>query len=184
MSLETAIQENTAAIRELIAAIAKGMPVAASTVAAVVGETKNSDKPKAETGKKPVATTASSQPGAKPQLEVPKDDAQDGDTTDGDSLQVGGKVITIRAEELAGIKDAKAADGQAHKEYHFAKFAVLALSKHKGRPMVEALLSRFGVQKGPDLKPEQFAEFIKDVDRILTGEYDPEKAEAAEESLA
>lgn len=38
MSLEATIQENTAAIRELIAAIAKGLPVTGAQVAAVVAE--------------------------------------------------------------------------------------------------------------------------------------------------
>jgi hypothetical protein len=40
MSLEIAIQENTAAIRELIAAISNGIPTTAQQVAAVVEEVK------------------------------------------------------------------------------------------------------------------------------------------------
>lgn len=184
MSLEVAIQENTAALRELIAAISKGVPVAASTVAAVVNENKNAEKPKADAKKQTGSQSTGATSGTQTSTAQSDTGAAGGDDADDGAFKVGGEVIEIRAAELDGITDAKPSDDQKHKEYHFAKFAVLALSKHKGRPMVEALLSRFGVQKGPDLKPEQYARFIKDVDRVLVGEYDPHDAEATEESLA
>lgn len=64
MSLEQAIQENTAAINRLIAAITNGIPTTAQQVAAVVEEAKVEEKPakkgkaeKAETPKQEVAAT-------------------------------------------------------------------------------------------------------------------------------
>lgn len=55
MSLEIAIQENTSAIRELIAAIANGIPTTNAQVAAVVAETPT--KAKAPTKAKEPETT-------------------------------------------------------------------------------------------------------------------------------
>lgn len=49
MSLEAAVQENTAALRDLIAALANGLPTSAAQVAAVVKEAKPEPKAKAET---------------------------------------------------------------------------------------------------------------------------------------
>lgn len=64
MSLEQALIDNTAAIRELIAAISNGVPTTAQQVAAVVEEAKVEEKPvkkgkpeKAETPKQEVAAT-------------------------------------------------------------------------------------------------------------------------------
>lgn len=64
MSLEQAIQANTAALRDLIAAIANGIPTTAQQVAAVVEEAKVEEKPakkgkpeKTETPKQEVAAT-------------------------------------------------------------------------------------------------------------------------------
>lgn len=45
--------------------------------------------------------------------------------------------------------------------YDQVKDAILALSKAKGRDAVVKLLTQFGAAKGPDLKPEQYAEFHK-----------------------
>lgn len=53
MSLEIAIQENTAAIRALIAAISNGIPTTAQQVAAVVEEVKAEAPAKAEKKIKP-----------------------------------------------------------------------------------------------------------------------------------
>lgn len=65
MSLEIAIQENTKAIRELIAAISNGIPTTAAQVAAVVQEAQVEEKPaktekkaKAEKAETPKAETA------------------------------------------------------------------------------------------------------------------------------
>lgn len=64
MSLEQAIQANTAALRDLIAAIANGIPTTAQQVAAVVEEAKVEEKPakkgkpeKTEAPKQEVAAT-------------------------------------------------------------------------------------------------------------------------------
>jgi len=57
--------------------------------------------------------------------------------------------------------------------YDDVKAQILAMAKDKGREITGALLSRYGVTKGPDLKPEQYADFMADVARVLAGEYDP-----------
>jgi len=150
MSLEIAIQENTAALRELIAAISKGLPVAASTVAEVAAKSAEvtAKTEKAAEVKKPAAQTASSQPGAQPQSEGQKAAAQE-------------------------------SPAAADVTYDDVKAAVIELSKEKGREMTVALLSRHGVAKAPDLQPEQYAAVVGDVKKVLAGELNPEAAEIA-----
>lgn len=165
MSLEIALQENTAAIKELIAKLtAEGLShrAAVGTImhqaaeeattkpheaegvhAASAPHTKvNTGKPEA---KKPAAETASSPSGATPPTTEKKADAPTGDRP----------------------------------TYDQVKDKLLALSKEKGREPTVALLSRFGAARGPDLKPDQYAKFIADVDAIFAGTYDPDMAELA-----
>lgn len=128
--LEEAIKENTAAIRELIAAIAKGVPTTAAQVAAVVAEA-----PKTEKAEKVVTKTET----------VPVE------------------------QDLAASKNAKQAEealnGHANADtkgvsYDDVKAVIIKVSGAKSRDDVVALLGKFGVAKGPDLKPAQYAEFV------------------------
>ncbi|OZI58725.1 hypothetical protein [Bordetella genomosp. 1] len=41
------------------------------------------------------------------------------------------------------------------------------------RDKVVALLQRYGAKTGKDLKADQYASFVADADRVLSGEYDP-----------
>lgn len=111
MSLEIAIQENTSALRELIAAISKGIPTTSTQLAAVIAEAPVKVE---ETGKakEPEVTAAS-------------------------------------APVTATIVD-----------YEAVKKATLELSKAKGREATVAVLKRFGAEKAPDLKPEQYADYV------------------------
>lgn len=60
---------------------------------------------------------------------------------------------------------------------------ILAFAKMpEGRDKLTALLARFGVAKGPDLKDDQHAQFDADIDRAMAGEWDPRDAEANEEA--
>lgn len=72
--------------------------------------------------------------------------------------------------------ETKQAEQQAP-TYDDVKAKVLTLSKDKGRDQVVAILQRYGVAKAPDLKPEQYADIIADIDAIIAGTYDPEAAE-------
>lgn len=149
MSLEIALQENTAAIKELIAKLtAEGMTqrAAVGTVMHQVAQeatSKPEEVKKEAPAKKPAAETASSPSGATPPTTEKKADAPAGNQP----------------------------------TYDQVKDKLLALSKEKGREPTVALLSRFGVARGPDLKPDQYAKFIADVDAIFAGTYDPEAAE-------
>jgi hypothetical protein len=46
----------------------------------------------------------------------------------------------------------------------------IAAAAAKDRTATVALLTKFGVKKGPELKPEQFAEFGVEVDKLLAAE--------------
>lgn len=75
--------------------------------------------------------------------------------------------------------DPKANSGASLIDYAAViKPKILELAKMpEGRDKLTALLQRFGVTKGPDLKPEQHVEFDETIDRVIAGEYDPRDAE-------
>lgn len=131
MTLEAAIQENTSAIRELIAAISKGVPTTTAQVAAVVAEAPKTDK-------SAKAVTEPEAP-AKPETAAP-------------------------ATSQAASDSAPAASAPTYEE---VKHAIVKLSGSKGRDAVVSLLSEFGAGKGPDLKPEQFADFIAKATQLV-----------------
>ncbi|BCB27034.1 hypothetical protein SKTS_19200 [Sulfurimicrobium lacus] len=67
MSLETVIQENTNALRDLIAAIANGIPTTSAQVAAVATQAAEKVEAKAEKKSAQAEKPASSESGATPQ---------------------------------------------------------------------------------------------------------------------
>lgn len=144
MSLEAAIQENTAALNNLIAALAAGAAISTAVATSTIAKS----EPKTE-AKKPDAQTASSALGAKQELAAQKGAVQE------------------------------TADKQPAVDYEQVKAAILRLSKEKGREPTVALLQRHGVTKGPDLKAEQYAQVVADIDAIFAGTYNPEAAEVA-----
>lgn len=117
MSLEVALQENTAAIHKLIVALANApLPI---------GQT----DPAVKTNK-PAAAKESAPKAAQPEAPMQAQPAPE----------------TKPAAAEATVEDARK--------------AVLALSKTKGRDAAVAVLTTFGADKVPALKPEQFAEFV------------------------
>ena len=141
MSLEATIAENTAALRDLIAAIGKGIPTTHAQVAAVVAEA----KPEA-TAKKPdgAAQTAETKPTA---------------------TSAAAEQAAREAAAAAAAQATEALNGHADKPadaptYQDAANAINALAKAKGRAAAVAVLAAFGAAKLPDVKPEQFADVI------------------------
>lgn len=133
MSLEIAIQENTAAIRELIKAISNGVPTTAQQVAAVVKEaTEVKAEAPAKTEKKAKAEKTESAKVDTAATQEPKADA------------------------------APAADDAPEVTYQDAANAITALSKTKGRDAAVALLKKYGASKLPEVKPEDFAAIVAD----------------------
>lgn len=146
MSLEATIQENTNAIRELIAALSRGVPVAASTVAAVVEQAKTeptADAAKADTKAK--KTEVKTEKAA----EAPKAEESKPETL----------------TQMTATEAVKALDGRANRPddaptYQATADAVTKLARTKGREAAVAVLTKFGAAKLPDVKPEQFAAVI------------------------
>ena len=138
MSLEATIAENTAAIRELIAAIANGIPTTAAQVAAVAAEA-----PKKEKGKATVPANGASSTSAET------------------------SPATGAAAQTPAAESAPTAPAAASVTYDEVKAAILKLSQAKGREQVVAALTEFGVAKGPELKPEQFAGFIAKANELV-----------------
>lgn len=111
MSLEATIAENTSAIRELIAALAHGVPTTSAQLQKVAEQAKTESTP--ESSPSPAADVAQ-----------------------------------------------EPAAAQAVPTYPDVVAAINKLGGAKGRDSVIDLLKTFGATKGPDLKPEQFADFI------------------------
>lgn len=133
MSLEAALQENTAVMRELIARLTAvpGAPLVAT--------------PEGDKGPKPDAKTAGTSRTAEA-VNKPAADAL-------------AKKDAATAQELTG--DAAPAGGDTT-TYEDVKRAILEVSKAKGRDAAIKVLAQFGATKGPDLqsKPETFGPFV------------------------
>lgn len=149
MSLEQAITDHAAALRELAAAIRATAGAAHDSTAAAADKVITDAKASAATKQQVTVVT-------KPAEEVKSAAASTATTT-----------ATATAAEAAAPT------------YDDVKTKVLELSKDKGRDQVVALLQRHGVAKAPDLKPEQYAAVIADVVAILDGTLDIIAGEAA-----
>jgi len=145
MSLEVVIQENTAAIRELIAAIAKGAPIPADAKEVVA------TPPKPTTSAATRASAARTQPTAKEAA-----DAAPGKTADASS-QSAKPAETEQQGSTAATEIT----------YQDAANAVTKLSRAKGRDAAVAVLKQFDAANLKEVKPEQFAEVIAAVNEVL-----------------
>lgn len=128
MSLESAILENTATLRELIARLTN-TALAAPVTAEDLPITKKKDP-------------------AKPASE---DKANDPNPSAGEPVQ--GTVTAAVDEEPASYEDVKK--------------LILELSKVKGSKVAVSVLGLSGATKGPELKPEKFAEFVANARKEL-----------------
>lgn len=142
--LETVIAENTAAIRELIAAIKAGAPLLATKAESVAKEVKKAIEKTPRSEPAPVAT------------EEPAPAPDD-----------------VRAEvQMTAAEAEKALDGIATRPaaaatYQDAATAVTALAKTKGRDAAVAILAQFGAGKLPEVKPEDFAAVVAACEEAL-----------------
>lgn len=139
MSLEQAIHENTAAIRDLIAAISKGVPVTPAQVQAVVQEaapekkSSPSEKSSDKVTKSQAVATAAEQVGSTPsETSAPASAPAAADITLAD-------ITTV----------------------------VLALGKAGKRDALVKLLGEYGVPKASALDPSKFAEFHAKANALL-----------------
>ena len=141
MSIEAAIQENTVALNTLANLIEK----------LVKGEalSKTSD-PKATVGNGASSTAQS------PKHDAPEAAAQDktvsGEAKTSDTAREQGKTAKQAAEALHGH-----ANNEASVTYQQVAEAITELAKTKGKPAAVVLLQSFGVARGPELKPNQYA---------------------------
>jgi len=130
-----------ASVQEAANALAKlGAPTtAAPTPAAPEKAATPKAEPKKETGGTPASSSAA--PAASPSPAEPKADAAE--------------------------KTAPKADAPTYEKSGLPEKIKAAVGKDKAG--VVALLKEFGVSKGPELKPEQFAAFGEKIDALLAG---------------
>jgi hypothetical protein len=140
MSLEVAIQENTAALRELIARLTSGSQTAVTMTGAEYVE--KLDKPAADTKAKEGKTEPWPFPNAKP--------GSPGDKIN--KAQADAKAKT-EAPTLDYVKDVKP--------------LLLKVSASKGRDALVSLLNEFGVDKGDKLPADKLPEVVAQVNELL-----------------
>ncbi|MFU2048928.1 hypothetical protein [Bordetella hinzii] len=153
MSLEAAIQENTSALRDLIAAIKAGVPTTAAQVAAVAAEAPAAQQ-EASTEKKPRATSAKTTAATAPTPPTAEVGAADAPES--------------KAENSAPVQAGNAGQDAAP-TYQDTADAVTKLARVKGRDAAVAVLSKFGAAKLPDVKPEQFADVLAACNQAMEG---------------
>lgn len=136
MSIEAAIAENTSAIKELIGVWAKLL---------AQGKSINT---RVESGEVETVTAGTERiPVAKAKVEAPKPvDAPSG--------------ATAPAGQTSTTTDTKSTTDEI--EYATVAQAINDAVK-ADRPRAIATLAKFGAKKGPDLKPEQWADFLKEL---------------------
>lgn len=139
MSLEATIQENTAAIRELIAKLTAGAAITTAQAVQVI--------------EKPVTAVA----------EVLKEEVKKPAAAEVSAAAVNdAAALTTQTEPGA----ADAGDKAPEVTYDQVKDCIKEMAK-KSRDMAVGALKEFGAAKGPDLKPEQFAAFVAHANKLL-----------------
>lgn len=157
MSLEQAILDNTAAVRELIARLST-LPATAATSAlppAMPDAPKGSPKALADTKayQEGAAKTAAA---AKTPPAEPKSNGE----------IASGKTAAQAAEALAGHANEPA----TLVTYDQAKTKILEVAKVKGRQVASDVLARVGATRLPEVKPAMFGQVVELCDRALAGE--------------
>jgi len=180
MSLEAAIQENTSALRDLIATIKTGVPTTAAEAPSVVTEAKPAAKKGKADPKPDVAQSSEPTPivsdnsasfstesnAAQEKKADNSEQAQgvdQGNDQQGAGAQTGAEPTTSGTAQSAPTGDAPAPT------FVDTRTAMMKLDKAKGRQVAMDVLSRFGVTKLTDVKPESFAALIALVDEVMAG---------------
>lgn len=152
MSLELALQENTAAIQALAAIYA--------AMAQSAGVTPNPTKSLAA----PYGTTTPAKVGE--EKKSVKAAPADGQPTAKDAAPA--KTDAAPTPTAASVEaPAPASTAVTEVTYEDVKTLVLKVSKDKGRDAAAGVLAGFGVAKAPELKPEQYADAVAQLQAVL-----------------
>jgi len=153
--LETAIQENTAAIRELIARLSAGAVVShAASEQESAGKKSRTASAKAQDKPADTSPSASAPPAGAPESSGKNSEPGQGGKTG--NVPPAADAATDAAHATDGTAQSAAAGDAQPVTYQQAAKAVTALAAAKGRPAAVAVLEQFGVAKLPDVKPEQY----------------------------
>lgn len=149
MSLETALSENTAALKALHAMLAQ-----------LPGITLNA----------PVVAEAQAEKQAKPDAKK-STKVEQIHSSEKEKARSSAQTQTVADSSTGSSSESQPADEAEAKTYSYedVKAAVLEVSKVKGRETVVGLLQRFGVSKAPDLLPASYADVITVANEVLAG---------------
>lgn len=149
MSLEQTIADNTAAIRELIAAIKAGVPTTEAQVAAVAAE----------------AAPLSPQPS---RASAKADQAQVSNNSASSTPSAPSPAEAAAPPKTAPAADSPMATGAASVTYVQIAAAAQELMKTRGRDAFVAILQQYDAAKATDVKPERWPDFLLAIQTATT----------------
>ncbi|WP_323026558.1 hypothetical protein [Castellaniella sp.] len=158
MSLETAIAENTSALRELLAVLQAGA-LAIQPEAASTGK-------KSGTGRSSAQTQTASDSSANSSTESTKAD-EPGKGADAGNAPPDAAARTDAGPATDGT--AQSAETGAAVTYQAAADAVTKLARTKGRDAAIGVLKDFGVEKLPEVKADQYAAVVAACAKAMEG---------------
>lgn len=170
MSLEQAITDHAAAIRELAAAIRGTASAARVTgmlpvISASYGKTEPTDE-EVDTEIDAAARSVEAQAKAELEKSVAKVEAaakNEGKSTAGTATQAADTQTT------AGAADTATAEAQTSYDYTKDVAPVLTKVAQKSRDSLVALLAKFGAKKGNELKADDYAAVLGAANELLAG---------------
>lgn len=180
MSLEQAITDHAAAIRELAAAILGR--VSAATISTAPGHSIAQAAAKVASKAEPTDAQIDAEIDAEIDADVAKVEAAaapnatravveqklaEARAAKNASSAAGTATAAADTQTTAGAADTATAEAQT--SYDYAKDVAPVLTKvaQKSRDSLVALLAKFGAKKGNELKPEQFIAVLADANKLL-----------------
>lgn len=89
-------------------------------------------------------------------------------TKDAEKAKEEPKTATVEVADQPKAEEPEAGEAPAV-DYSEVKRCILGISSKLGRDVATKLLGEFGVEKGPDLKPADYAEFVAKAEPMLSG---------------
>lgn len=158
MSLETAIAENTSALRELLAVLQAGAP-AIQPEAASTGKKSGAGRSSVQTQTASDSSANSSTGSTK--ADEPGKGADAGNAPPDAAAQTAAEPATSGTAQSAQTGDAVT--------YQAAADAVTKLARTKGRDAAIGVLKSFGVEKLPEVKADQYAAVVAACAKAMEG---------------
>lgn len=161
LTLAAALEAHAAAVTRLAEVIAAQGATAPSSPRSEAAAGDPQPRPRGRPRKEPEAPAAGTENDAAPEATNPGSDPASTPESAAPTSDTGPSATT----------DASPSEPDAEEvTYDAVKALILKVSGAKGRDAAAAVLTELGVAKGPDLKPEQYAEAVDKLQAVLADE--------------